>query len=131
MSIKNCIRSNVKNRTVQTYLTVFHTEIGFNFNFLLRRVKFTFTFFVCTDRAKFYFVRQFYQLFSFKPYILWYVLYFVRYLLDGLVACKRNDPKLDECLLKILKQIKPELVNGIVFCLHWLSFNWEFRIDQI
>ncbi|XP_025198797.1 protein takeout-like [Melanaphis sacchari] len=31
---------------------------------------------------------------------------------DGLTACKRSDPNLDECLLNMLKQTKPQLIQG-------------------
>ncbi|XP_025408298.1 uncharacterized protein LOC112682050 [Sipha flava] len=32
--------------------------------------------------------------------------------IDGLKPCKRSDPKLEECLLNILKQAKPQLIRG-------------------
>ncbi|XP_060861771.1 uncharacterized protein LOC132938771 [Metopolophium dirhodum] len=31
---------------------------------------------------------------------------------EGLTACKRSDPKLDECLLNMLRQTKPQLMQG-------------------
>ncbi|KAE9545414.1 hypothetical protein AGLY_000957 [Aphis glycines] len=31
---------------------------------------------------------------------------------DGLTACKRSDPMLDDCLLNMLKQTKPQLMQG-------------------
>lgn len=31
---------------------------------------------------------------------------------DEVSACKRSDPKLDECLLNMLRQIKPQLMQG-------------------
>lgn len=33
---------------------------------------------------------------------------------DGVPACKRDNPKLDECLLNILKHAKPQLMRGII-----------------
>lgn len=33
-------------------------------------------------------------------------------LADGLKACKKSDPKLNECLLNMLRQAKPQLMQG-------------------
>ncbi|VVC32161.1 Haemolymph juvenile hormone binding [Cinara cedri] len=34
-------------------------------------------------------------------------------LTDGLTPCKKTDPKLNECLLDILKRVKPQLFHGV------------------
>lgn len=46
---------------------------------------------------------------------------------DGLAACKKNDPKLNECLLNMMKQAKPQLLHGTTqYTL--LSFPYKIHI---
>jgi len=45
---------------------------------------------------------------------------------DGLKACKRSDPKLDECLLNMLRQTKPQLMQG-----KWIKIRNYYYIGAV